>query len=164
VEPKGFISIAGAGRKASDILKEQTKGQFSPELKIEFDNAIDSLEHGLTVTKVNPALMNLLRPSIQPYMKSWLPLDPKKLVSELKCKILVLQGTKDLQIKEEDAQNIYKAAKKADLVIIKNMNHVLKEVVSDNKKENADAYSNPDLPLIGQFITSIVNFIMPSRR
>jgi hypothetical protein len=96
-------------------------------------------------------------------MKSWLPLDPKKLVSELKCKILVLQGTKDLQIKEEDAQNIYKAAKKADLVIIKNMNHVLKEVVSDNKKDNADAYSNPALPLIGEFITSIVNFIMPSR-
>src|SRR5437762_5123018 len=70
LKPAGFISIAGAGRKAGDILKEQVAAQL-PGLKIELDNDIDSLERGLSVSAVNPSLAGLLRPSVQPYMKSW---------------------------------------------------------------------------------------------
>src|SRR6266496_4582206 len=69
LKPAGFISIAGAGRKAGDILKEQVAAQL-PGLKTELDNDIDSLERGLSVSTVNPSLAGLLRPSIQPYMKS----------------------------------------------------------------------------------------------
>jgi uncharacterized protein len=159
VNPKGFISMAGAGRKAGDILREQTAGQLSPALKKEFDNAIDSLERGMTVTSVNPSLMNLLRPSIQPYMRSWLSLDPQKIISRLKCPVLIVQGTKDLQVKERDARDLYKASQNSKLAIIKNMNHVLKQVDSDQVNDNVKAYSDPDLPVIKELITAIVNFI-----
>jgi pimeloyl-ACP methyl ester carboxylesterase len=159
LKPKGFISIAGAGRKAGDLLKEQVAGQLPAELRTEFNNDIDSLERGLSVSTVNASLMSLLRPSIQPYMKSWLKQDPQKLISQLSCSILIVQGTKDLQIKEMDAQNLYRANQKSRLVIIRNMNHVLKQVDSDKSADNVNAYSDPNLPVSGELVTTITNFI-----
>jgi pimeloyl-ACP methyl ester carboxylesterase len=156
---KGFISIAGAGRKAGDILKEQLQDQLTPALKMEFDNAIDSFEKGLTVTKVDPSLASLLRPSVQPYMKSWIALDPQELIGQLKCPVLILQGTKDIQVKETDAQNLHQAAPGSWLVIIKNMNHVLKEVISDERADNIKVYSDPGISLAGDLVKSINSFI-----
>jgi pimeloyl-ACP methyl ester carboxylesterase len=164
IKAKGFISIAGAGRKAGDILKEQTKGQLTGDLKTDFDNAIDSLEKGLTVTKVNPALFSLLRPSVQPYMKSWLILDPQKLIAKLSCPILITQGSKDIQVTETDAKNLNKAAKKSTLVIINNMTHVLKEVATDQRDDNIKTYSDPKLPVAQELVSSIVNFINQKAR
>jgi alpha/beta superfamily hydrolase len=161
-DPKGFISIAGAGRKASDILKEQVDPQV-PNLKNEFDSDIDSLEQGLTVQKVNPLLVSLLRPSVQPYMKSWLPLDPQKIVANLKCPVLILQGTKDLQIKEIDAQNLHNANTTSKLIVINNMNHVMKMVNSDERSENVKAYSDPQLPVSQELVKAIANFILTTR-
>jgi pimeloyl-ACP methyl ester carboxylesterase len=95
--PNGFISVAGAGRKASDILMEQLAEQFTPPLAAELGKALDSLEQGFTVKKINPSFAGLLRPSVQPYMRSWLKQDPKKLIGQLHCPILILQGTNDLR-------------------------------------------------------------------
>lgn len=162
LHPKGFISIAGAGRKASDIIKEQVDAQ-APSLKNEFDSDIDSLEQGFTVHKVNPLLVSLLRPSVQPYMKSWLPLDPQKIVANLNCPVLILQGTKDLQVIEMDAQNLHNANATSKLVIINNMNHVMKTINSDDRAENVKAYSDPQLPVSTELIKAIVNFILPTR-
>jgi len=162
LKPAGFISIAGAGRKAGYILKEQVDAQL-PALKNEFDNDIDSLERGLSVSAVNPSLAGILRPSIQPYIKSWLRLDPQKLISRLNCPVLIVQGTKDIQVKETDAKNLYKAKQKSKLVIINNMNHVLKQVNSDQTKDNINAYSDPGLPVIKELVTAIANFILTTR-
>ena len=162
LKPAGFISIAGAGRKAGDILKEQVAAQL-PGLKTELDNDIDSLERGLSVSTVNPSVAGLLRPSIQPYMKSWLRLDPQKIISRLNCPVLIVQGTKDIQIKEIDAKNLYQAKQKSKLVIINNMNHVLKQVNSNQAKDNINAYSDPGLPVMKELVTAMVNFILQTR-
>lgn len=159
VKARGFISMAGAGRKAGDILKEQLSAQLTPELNQQFAVAIDSLESGFTVSKIDPSLMSLLRPSVQPYMRSWLAVDPQKIVSGLKIPVMILQGTKDLQVKEPDAQLLAQSNKKATLVILPNINHVLKEVLSDKREENIKAYSDPKLPLPVTLINAITSFI-----
>jgi len=163
LKPKGFISIAGAGRKAGDILKEQLTDQLPAQLKTEFNNDIDSLERSLSVSTVNKSLMSLMRPSIQPYMRSWLKLDPQKLINKINCPILIVQGTKDLQIKETDAKNLHTANPKSKLILIKNMNHVLKQVESDNADDNAKAYSDPNLPVSKELVTAIANFILSAK-
>src|SRR5215510_1262947 len=58
VKPAGYISIAGSGRKAGDILKEQL-AKLPEQLKIDSYIAIDSLEAGHFVKKVNPSLVSL---------------------------------------------------------------------------------------------------------
>jgi esterase/lipase len=96
-------------------------------------------------------------------MKSWLPLDPQKMVANLRCPVLILQGTKDLQIKEIDAQNLHKANITSKLVVINNMNHVMKMVTSDERSENVKAYSDPQLPVSQELVKAIANFILTTR-
>ena len=163
VAASGFISIAGAGRNASDILKEQVSGQLSGQSKTNFDTDIDSLQKGLTVSSVDASLMSILRPSIQPYMRSWLRLDPRKIIGQLSCPVLIVQGTNDLQVGEIDARNLHKAQSNSKLIFVKNMNHVLKDVDSDDKNMNIAAYSNPGLPINNDLVAAVVSFIRDTR-
>lgn len=159
VNPAGYISIAGTGRKAGDILKEQLATQ-PEDLKKESYTTIDSLESGHFVRKVNPSFLSIFRPSIQPYMMSWLSYDPAKIISSLKCRTLILQGSNDLQVSEKDATILKQANPKAKLVIIKGMNHVMKEVEPGNIEANKKAYSDPGLMIMAGLTTEIINFIM----
>jgi esterase/lipase len=158
VKPAGYISIAGSGRKAGDILKEQLAA-LPEQLKTESYTIIDSLEAGHLVRKVNPSLFSAFMPSVQPYMISWFSNDPVKIISSLKCRTLILQGSNDLQVSEKDAIALKQANTNAKLVIIKNMNHVLKEVESGDPNENKKAYSNPDLIVMKELTDEIINFI-----
>jgi hypothetical protein len=49
--------------------------------------------------------------------------------------------------KGKDAEQLKSARPNAELVKIKDMNHVLKLVTSGNTDENIKAYSDPSLPL-----------------
>lgn len=158
VKADGFISLAGAGRKAAVLLKEQTRSQFTDALFQEFTLALDSLEKGMRVTKVNPSLLNLLAPAVQPYLQSWLPLDPAALISQLSCHALIVQGTKDLQVTEADARALHTARPAAKLLLVDDMNHVLKIVKGNDRAANINAYSDPSLALPGTLITGIVAF------
>jgi hypothetical protein len=75
-----------------------------------------------------------------------------------KTPTLIVQGTTDLQIKVADADKLKKAKSDATLVIIPNMNHVLKEAPADRDK-NLATYDKPDLPLKAELIHALVSFI-----
>ncbi|HEX2628590.1 MAG TPA: alpha/beta hydrolase, partial [Chitinophagaceae bacterium] len=124
----GFISIAGAGRPAEIILKEQLSKQVPASTLANFEKALDSVKKGMTVTASDDLMKSLLRPSVQPYMRSWLTLDPAKEIAKLKCPVLIIQGDKDLQVTVSDAQLLNKALPKSKLGIIASMNHVLKYI------------------------------------
>lgn len=157
VNPAGYISISGSGRKAGDILKEQLAALQEP-LKTDGYTIIDSLEAGHFVRNVNPSLLSAFRPSVQPYMISWFSYDPAKIISSLKCRILIVQGDNDLQVNEKDATILKHANPKAKLVIIKRMNHVMKEVEPGNIEANKKAYSDPGLMIMTELTNEIINF------
>ncbi len=157
VNPAGYISISGTGRKAADILKEQLAALQEP-LKTESYTIVDSLEAGHFVKKVNPALLAAFRPSVQPYIISWFSYDPAKIISSLTCRTLILQGNNDLQVSEKDATILKEANPKAKLVIIKRMNHVLKEVEPGDIDANKKAYSDPGLVIMTELTNEIINF------
>lgn len=153
----GFISIAGAGKVANEILKEQLAKQ-PPVVKEASYPIIDSLVMGHQVKHVNPMLFALFRPSIQPYLISWFKYNPQTEIKQLAIPILILQGTNDLQVSTGDAQLLADANTKAKLVIIDNMNHVLK-IVEGDISANRAAYGNPSLPIATALIDTIVSFI-----
>ena len=152
-----FISIAGAGRSADLILKEQLAAQ-PKQIKDTCFAIIDSLKSGKTVEKVNPLLFSLFRPSVQPYMISWFKYDPQIEINKIKKKSLIVQGTKDIQVSLVDAELLSKANNKSQLLVVENMNHVLK-IVEGDRKENMATYNNPNLPISQQMIDGIVAFI-----
>ncbi len=152
-----FISIAGVGRPAADVLRTQLAGQPSVVLDAALP-IIDQLEKGDTLANVPQMLNTLFRPSVQPYIISWFKYDPQIEIKKLKIPILIVQGSTDIQVTVEDAELLKKANPKADLKIVEGMNHILKKAELDRQK-NIQTYSNPDLPLKEGLIDVLMEFI-----
>jgi pimeloyl-ACP methyl ester carboxylesterase len=155
----GLVLVSGAGRKAGDILREQLAAspQLTPELKAAAAAAIAELEAGRTVT-APAALAALFRPSVQPYLISWLPLDPAALLARTRAPVLIVQGDNDLQIQVADAKRLASARPGASLTVIPGMNHVLKIAPAD-RAGNFATYGDPNLPLAPGVADGIAGFI-----
>jgi alpha-beta hydrolase superfamily lysophospholipase len=158
----GFISIAGVGKPADKVLQDQLKSQLPKQLLDESNKILDSLKVGKTVSNVNPNLVALYRPSVQPYLISWIKYDPAKEISRLTIPVLIIQGTTDLQVTVDDAKMLSASKPDAKLLIIENMNHVLKESDSDIQN-NLATYKNVNLPLKSGLVDEIVNFILTQK-
>ncbi len=87
-----FVSIAGAGRPIQQIILEQVKQQFSPDLLKKTEEILEQLAAGKTVAEVPSELNMLLRPSIQPFMISWLRYEPAREITKLRVPILDCPG------------------------------------------------------------------------
>ena len=154
----GFISIAGAGRTIDLILEEQLKKQV-PDSMDEIHGYLQQLKNGKTFELKNPMLGAIFRESVQPYMISWIKYDPQAEIKKLKIPVLIINGTRDIQVPITDAENLKQAKPDAQLTIIPDMNHVMKEVKSDDMSANIATYSNPDLPLKSELLISVNQFI-----
>ena len=91
-----LVSIAGAGRPAPALIREQLDTKLSQDLKASSDRILDELVAGQTVTDVPKDLMALYRPSVQPYLISWFKYDPAREIVALEIPVLIVQGTTDL--------------------------------------------------------------------
>lgn len=153
----GFISIAGPGQTIDQTFKKQVSS-LEIELKQETYRILDSLKSGETVLNIDYRLNSLFRPSIQPFLISYMRFDPQREIGKLSVPVLIIQGTTDMQVSTEDAESLKWANKKAKLVIIEGMNHVLKES-SRELDENIATYNRPDLFLAPGLIEEISKFI-----
>ncbi len=157
----GLVSISGAGRPASVVIKEQLQPNLPKELYTQVESIISRLEKGETVKDTPPELSFLFRPSIQPYLISFLNIDPAKALSEVKVPILIIQGSTDIQTSVEDAKLLHASAKGSELLIVQGMNHILKEVEGDLTTQSP-SYLNPALPLHKDLGAKILKFIEKS--
>jgi uncharacterized protein len=151
-----FISIAGAGRPADEILKEQLLSQPKQVQDVAYP-IIDSLKAGKTVQDISKDYYSLFRPSVQPYLISWFKYDPANELHKLHIPILILQGTSDIQVSVDDARKLSVANVSAHLILIESMNHIFK-IIAD-KQANIASYNDPTLPVSEEMVKHIVSFI-----
>lgn len=156
MQTNGFISLAGPGRSIDQVLMEQIENN-APILKEDAKPVLDSLKKGKTVAIKNPFLNSLFRESVQPYLISWIRYQPQEEIKKIEVPILLINGTKDLQVPVTDAELLHQANPKSDLFIIENMNHVFKEIKNDD--DNLKSYSNPDLPVMSSLVNRIKLFL-----
>ena len=154
----GFVSIAGAGRRASDVLRTQFAGKLPPELAARNEAILSGLERGQTAAAVPKELAGLYRPSVQPYLVSWFQYVPAERIGALAVPVLIVQGTTDVQVAESEAQALKKARPQAQLLVVPGMNHVLK-MVEGGIAEQLPSYSDPTLPLAPGLIAPLVTFM-----
>ncbi len=128
-----FVSVEGAGQTADKIIEEQLKAQ-PPAIMKQSTPVLDQLIKGKTVDDVPPILYSLFRPSVQPYMISWFKYDPQLEIAKLKKPVLIVQGTTDIQVSQDDANRLKAANPEAKLVIIDGMNHIFKSAEADRMK------------------------------
>lgn len=104
-------------------------------------------------------LNSLFRSSIQPYLISWFKYNPQTEITKLNVPILILQGNNDLQVTVQDAENLSKSNKNAELLIVDKMNHIMK-IIDGDKQANLESYNNATLPISEVMINKIVSFIL----
>lgn len=155
---KAFISVDGAGKPADQMLREQLKLKVSPTMMDTCNQIFDALLNGNEVKNVDKRLGMIFRPSVQPYLISWFKYNPQTEIAKLKIPILLIQGTTDMQVKEEEVKLLANANTAAKLKIIEGMNHIMKAVPA-SFADNLSADMNPKLPLMTECVKAIVSFV-----
>lgn len=154
-----FISLAGAGRPIDEVILRQIKDQQQPENIVnDISSLFAQLKEGKLIENPNPMYFSLFRPSVQPYMISWLKYNPQVEIKKLKIPTLIVQGTTDIQVDESEAKLLKEAKPDAQYLLIEKMNHVLK-MSSADRAENIATYSKSDLPLAEGLVSGLVQFI-----
>lgn len=154
-----FASLAGPSLNISETLMTQLKANPNNPANIitEAENILKELKRGNTVAEIPPYFASLFRPSIQPFMSSWMKYDPQYAFKRLNMPSLVINGTTDLQVTMDDANRLHKANPRSKQYIIDGMNHVLKNAPAD-PQQNMATYGNPGLPLNPDFRMVLMNF------
>jgi pimeloyl-ACP methyl ester carboxylesterase len=159
----GIVLVAAAGRPLAQIIRSQLRANpANAPLLDQAMKAIDSLEAGkrVDITNMNPALLPLFRPQVQGFLIDQFSYDPAKLIASYAGPVLIVQGENDIQVAPEDAQLLKAANPRAKLVLLPGVNHVLKQVSSDDRGANVATYADRSLPLAGTVAEPIAAFIL----
>jgi hypothetical protein len=151
-----FISIAGAGETVDKTLTRQITKQNAELGKLTAKYLKELKETG-EIKEVNPFLQSLFAKPNQPFLKNWVEINPIEEIKKVTIPTLIINGDKDIQVEIADAENLKNAKPTAQFAIIKNMNHVLKQI--DKNEDNLVSYYSPDFPLSEKLILTIVEFV-----
>jgi len=158
----GVILVATPGRKLGVVMREQLRANpanapiLQPALA-----ALDKLEAGKTVDPATlPApLQPLFGAQVQGFLIDLLAIDPPALAAKVSLPLLIVQGGRDLQVSTADAQELLQARPKSKLVEPVAMNHVMKDVLGDDRATNLEAYLNLSLPVDRELVESVAAFV-----
>ena len=154
-----LIEVSGSGKPAAAMLAAQlktavdTKGMDQP-LYEEAIKILNTLANGQTVASPPDKLKALFRPSVQPYLISWLDLNP---IEALKTAppTLVLQGASDFQSGPDDGPKLALAPKIAKLVMVAGADGNLKQRPLSKTRRDPDT----GFPVAPQASTAIADFL-----
>lgn len=152
-----FVSLCGPGEPLAVTLRAQLKKSISKELYEAADKTITELEAGREVKEYPKDLTILFRPSVQSFLISLFKPDPTKLVADLKCPVLIVNGAADIQIPPEHGKKLAAANPKAKLVIVEKMSHTLKPV--EKPEDQKAAYTDPKRPLAPGLVEALAEFL-----
>lgn len=164
VNAVAVISVSGSARPIDQVLRQQLSSRLPAPLMLRSNELLDSLKAGRLDENVPPQLQVIFRPSVQPYLISLFRQDPAQAFAALKMPALIIQGSHDIQVSVDDAKQLKAAKPDAELALIEGMNHVMRIVPNDVKRQLA-SYKDPNLPLAAELGTQILGFIgtLPTR-
>ena len=127
----GVILVSGAGRRLSDVIREQLRANPA--------NApvLDLGDGGARLARTRQARRRdrhasgapaLFAPQVQDFLIDVFRYDPAKLAAALKLPMLIVQGERDIQVSTADARALARCPAESEAGPHPAMNHVLKDV------------------------------------
>lgn len=151
-----YISLAGPGESIDKTIIKQVTAQ-SAELGKTTEDHFKELKDTGDVKEVNPFLVTIFAKQNLAFIRNWMSYDPLKEIAKIKIPILIINGSKDLQVKVADANALKTANNNAQIVIIENMNHVIKNIKKD--EDNMNSYYSPDFKVSSELVKTITKFV-----
>ena len=152
-----FISLGGAAQSIDATIVEQVT-MMDEELGKEASKIVGKIKNGQNVSDIPQPLMSVFNKDVQPFMASWMQYEPTEVLSKLTIPILIINGSKDLQVSTEEAQRLAKSNDGAKLIIIDGMNHVL-FIIEGDDLENSKSYNEPFRKISEELVEAIQDFI-----
>ncbi len=158
----GVVSLCGAGESADLTLHRQLAAQLLPnneELMAEAEQILESLAAGERVERVSPALTSIFHPTLQDYLISWFASDPSVTIQNVEVPVVIIVGDKDIQVDVRDGELLHAARSDAELVVLVNMNHVLKYCTTTDQSAQLRIYADEQQVLHPDLMAPIMRFI-----
>lgn len=153
-----LVLLNPAGFPLGQVLRKQFVRQPLPdEAATEIERVLVALEQGGDPGKIKEPVDRLFRPSVQPFLKSVLSLDPVPLVKELQQPILLIGGGNDIQVGRLDIEELMAARAGIQVHWEPRLTHVLKAALEDDPAQTK-AYSDPTQPVMPEIVTAITKF------
>lgn len=153
----GFISLSGAGKTIDEVIIDQIN-KTAPMFNKDAERVFSILKKGDTTEDYPIALASIFNKEVQLFMTSWMHYNPQEEIKKLQIPILIINGSKDLQVSIEEAHLLKAAVKNAQIEIIEKMNHILVPIEGNNL-ENSKSYNESFRKLSLKLIEIIVTFI-----
>lgn len=153
----GFISIAGAGQSIDNIVIEQIEKTY-PVFLNDTKRIFSILKKGKKTDNYPPELASVFNIDIQSFMMNWMKYNPQEEIKNLQIPLLIINGTKDLQVDVKEANLLNELELNSTLKLIDNMNHVLVTIEGDNL-ENSKSYNEVMRKISPPLIETIISFI-----
>lgn len=153
----GLVSLGGSAKSIDQVILEQIE-QTAPRLKPDAERVFNVLRTGKTTTEFPQELSNIFSLDTQDFIADWMQYNPIEIMETLNIPVLIINGTKDLQVSPEEANQLYEAAKVGTLKTITNMNHVL-FIIEGGNLENSKSYGESFRPLAPELILALTAFI-----
>lgn len=144
--PDAIVLAATPGEPAVRTLERQlAQAPMPDDLRRRAGRILAQLTAGRNVADVPLELAPLFRPSVQPYLISWLGIDPATVLEGFAGPVLILQGDRDLQVTTADARRLAAGRPRGTRIeILAGLNHVLKPAPAE-RAANIAAYTTPGL-------------------
>lgn len=151
-----YISIAAPGFSIDVTLEHQIES-LGTEIASAGNEILINLRKGHFVDDVPISLNGFFRPSVQPFLISYMRHDPAEVIKKADYPILVVQGQNDLQTGLHDAEKLLSSANSADIAVLPLMNHLLRDVHDDI--ENRATYGEDRLPISEDLKIALSEFL-----
>lgn len=153
----GFISLVGVAQSIDNIVIEQIAKTY-PSLSKDAESVFSHLRKGQKTDIYPMELASVFNKDIQSFMMNWMQYNPQEEIKKLQMPILIINGTKDLQVEPKEAKQLYEAVPSSTLELIDNMNHVLVTIEGDNL-ENSKSYNESFRKISPNLIEALLKFV-----
>ncbi len=152
----GCIIASGTSITMDKIILQQT-AQYTKLTPI-LEKHFEEMRAGEPLSEVHPMAQSLIRPSLVPYYRAAMALDPTSEIAKLNRRTLVIGGQCDIQVPVSHAEMLHNAAPQSELVLIDAMGHVMKKLDEDCSNARA-AYTDSSLTINPDLIRGLITFI-----
>jgi uncharacterized protein len=155
----GVIHVSGLGRSTGEVLREQLSRQFDSAILVRYDTAMRQYLAGEQPADVPPGLELLFVPVNRTYFRSMMAFDPPAAIRAVRQPVLIVQGATDIQATVADAERLHAARPDTKLVVIPEVNHVLKHITDQTLAGQMPTYTDPTIPIVSDVVAAIADWI-----
>lgn len=160
----GVVMVAGQGRKLVDVVHEQFARAADSTTVAKIDSAFARFLRGEDPGQVPPIAQSLIIPAYGMLLRSMAAYDPPSEARRFARRLLIVQGTTDVQTTMQDAELLHAAQPRATLLRLEGVNHVLKSIESMDPQVQMATYRDPSMPLASPVVPAIARWILDAPR